>query len=67
MIEELFTVVVNHEEQYSLWPCGRPIPAGWKIVGKPCSREVCLDWIETNWTDMRPASLRAFMDRSGST
>ena len=63
MTEELFTVVVNHEEQYSLWPAGCPVPADWEIVSEPHSREACLDWIDTNWTDMRPASLRAAMDR----
>ena len=67
MVEELFTVVVNQEEQHSLWPAGCPVPAGWEIVGDPRSREACLDWIDTNWTDMRPASLRSAMERQVSS
>ena len=50
-----YTVVINHEEQYSIWPEGdRELPAGWTAVGKSGSREECLDHIEEVWTDMRP-------------
>ncbi len=56
-----FLVVVNHEEQYSIWPEGRDIPDGWKSLGKPRSKQACLDEIETLWTDMRPLSLRRKM------
>jgi MbtH protein len=57
-----FRVLVNEEGQYSLWPAFREVPAGWTSVmqGK---RQECLAWIETNWTDMRPRSLVAAMDK----
>ncbi|MBR0906137.1 MbtH family protein [Bradyrhizobium liaoningense] len=57
-----FTVVVNHEEQYSIWPTFKEIPGDWKAVGKTGSKKECLDHIEQVWTDMRPLSLRKFMD-----
>ena len=53
-----FTVVVNEEEQYSVWPVQRPLPSGWRSEGTSGSREECLDQIERIWTDMRPASVR---------
>ncbi|MEP6546415.1 MAG: MbtH family NRPS accessory protein [Gammaproteobacteria bacterium] len=52
-----FAVLVNDEGQYSIWPTFRTIPSGWTDVGQRGERQVCLDWIETNWTDMRPLSL----------
>lgn len=58
----IFRVVVNHEEQYSIWPEYKNIPAGWREVGKSGTKKECLDHIETVWTDMRPLSLRQFMD-----
>jgi MbtH protein len=61
-----FLVLVNAEEQYSLWPAFKEIPAGWSATGPRGSRQVCLDWIEKNWTDMRPKSLREAMDRAQS-
>ncbi|HEV7679293.1 MAG TPA: GNAT family N-acetyltransferase [Candidatus Dormibacteraeota bacterium] len=51
-------VVVNHEEQYSIWPSGRDVPDGWRAVGFEGSEEECLAHIEVIWTDMRPRSLR---------
>jgi MbtH protein len=51
-------VLQNIEEQYSLWPAGRDVPAGWSIVHRAASREDALDYVESHWTDMRPASLR---------
>ena len=57
-----FVVVINHEEQYSIWPEGREIPLGWKEVGKSGSKQECLDYIEEVWTDMRPLSLRKKME-----
>lgn len=57
-----FHVVINDELQYSIWPAYRPVPAGWKTVGVTAPRAECLAYIETHWTDMRPASLRAQMD-----
>lgn len=58
---ERHLVVVNEEEQYSIWPEGRTLPAGWRAVQEPASREKCLEYIETHWTDMRPLSLRRAM------
>ena len=57
-----YQVVVNHEDQYSIWPAGREIPAGWQAVGEPDTRAECLDYIESTWTDMRPLSLRRVME-----
>ncbi|MDT0482742.1 MULTISPECIES: MbtH family protein [Streptomyces] len=54
-------VVVNEEEQYSIWPEGRTLPAGWRAVQGPAPKEQCLEYIETHWTDMRPLSLRRAM------
>ncbi|MGI5270292.1 MbtH family protein [Nonomuraea sp. CA-218870] len=51
-------VVVNHEEQYSIWPAGRELPPGWRAGGFAGTREECLAHIETVWTDMRPLSAR---------
>jgi MbtH protein len=53
-----YEVLVNHEEQYSLWLAGKAVPNGWKRVGPRGSRSVCLDYINEVWTDMRPLSLR---------
>ncbi|MGP3966627.1 MbtH family protein [Streptomyces sp. 6N223] len=52
-----FTVLVNDEGQHSLWPDFAPVPAGWRAVHGPADRQSCLDYVETNWTDMRPKSL----------
>jgi MbtH protein len=60
--ESIHTVVVNHEEQYSIWPVGKQIPGGWKEVGKTAKKSECLSYIEEVWTDMRPLSLRKKMD-----
>lgn len=59
----LYTVVVNHEEQYSIWPEQKEIPAGWQSAGKSGSRPECLEYINEVWTDMRPLSLREKMDK----
>lgn len=56
-----YLVVVNGEEQYSIWPDGRDLPNGWLPVGAPRSRTECLDHIERVWTDMRPKSVRDAM------
>lgn len=53
-----YIVVINDEEQYSIWPDFKAIPAGWKAVGKQGNKEECLQYIEEHWTDMRPLSLR---------
>lgn len=57
-----FTVVVNDEEQYSIWPAARAVPAGWREAGPTGERQECLDFIEQTWTDMRPRSLRERME-----
>jgi MbtH protein len=59
--DELYVIVRNDEEQYSIWRSGQPVPAGWEPVGEPGPREDCLARIGELWTDMRPASLRAAM------
>ena len=56
--DELYCVVINHEEQYSIWPAGRDMPLGWKAVTEAQVKEDCLKHIEEVWTDMRPLSLR---------
>ena len=56
--ERGFQAVVNDEEQYSIWPADRPLPDGWRAVGKSGTRQECLTFIREVWTDMRPASLR---------
>jgi MbtH protein len=53
-----YDVVVNHEEQYSIWPQGREIPPGWRAEGFSGSKSDCLERIAVVWTDMRPASIR---------
>jgi MbtH protein len=57
----LYQVVVNDEEQYSLWPADREPPLGWRQVGKSGTKQACLDYIQAVWTDMRPLSLRQRM------
>lgn len=54
----MFTVVVNHEEQYSVWPVDKPVPAGWRAAGFTGTRDECLAHVDEVWTDMRPLSLR---------
>lgn len=56
-----YSVIVNHEEQYSIWLANREIPLGWKQVGKFGSKSECLAYIKEVWTDMRPLSLRKQM------
>jgi MbtH protein len=58
----VYRVVVNHEEQYSIWPVGRDLPAGWREAGKTGSKAECLEHINQVWTDMRPLSLRRKME-----
>ncbi|XXF81086.1 MbtH family NRPS accessory protein [Myxococcaceae bacterium GXIMD 01537] len=61
----IYQVVVNHEEQYSIWPETMDIPLGWKTVGKKGPKAECLRYIDEVWTDMRPLSLRKAMEPSG--
>ena len=58
----IYKVVVNHEEQYSIWSDGREVPLGWRDVGKSGTKEECLAYIKEVWTDMRPLSLRQKME-----
>jgi MbtH protein len=58
----VYMVVVNHEEQYSIWPDYREIPKGWRNAGKSGTKDECLTYINEVWTDMRPLSLRNRMD-----
>lgn len=59
-----FLVLVNDEGQHSLWPEFVAVPDGWRTVHGPCGRAEALDYINTNWTDLRPKSLRAAMGES---
>jgi MbtH protein len=59
----VYKVVVNHEEQYSIWPAERESPNGWNEVGKVGTKAECLAHIKTVWTDMRPLSLRRRMEQ----
>jgi MbtH protein len=54
-------VVINDEEQYSIWPEFKQIPHGWRAAGKSGTRAECLAYIRDVWTDMRPASLRRIL------
>ena len=53
-----FLVLVNEEEQHSLWPVFAEVPAGWRVVFGEAARGACLDYVEQNWADIRPRSLR---------
>jgi MbtH protein len=57
-----YKAVVNHEEQYSIWPADRDLPLGWNYAGKMGTKLECLDFIKEAWTDMRPLSLRKQME-----
>lgn len=59
--EDNYVVVINDEEQYSIWRDGSNIPAGWRAIGKARPKSECLQYIEEVWTDMRPLSLRKRM------
>ena len=61
--EQRFNVVINHEEQYSVWPEGWDIPPGWTATGVAGVKAECLVYIEKAWTDMRPRSLALRVDR----
>ncbi|WP_442738385.1 MbtH family protein [Streptomyces pseudogriseolus] len=59
-----YYVLVNEEGQHSLWPTFADVPAGWTIVHGEASRKDCLEYVESHWTDMRPKSLVAAMEKS---
>ncbi|PZT73554.1 MULTISPECIES: MbtH family protein [unclassified Streptomyces] len=60
--EGRFLVLVNDEGQHSLWPSFADVPAGWSVALDENSREACLEYVESHWTDLRPRSLAASMD-----
>jgi MbtH protein len=62
----IYDVVMNHEEQYSIWAKGKQIPNGWRAVGKEGLKAECLEYIDKVWVDMRPLSLRKRMDGTAS-
>lgn len=57
----IYKVVVNHEEQYSIWLADKDIPLGWRDTGKQGKKQDCLAYVKEVWTDMRPLSLRKHM------
>lgn len=59
----IYRVVMNHEEQYSIWPADRELPLGWFDQGKTGTKAECLAYIQEVWTDMRPLSLRKKMEQ----
>jgi len=63
----IYKVVVNHEEQYSIWPADRENPLGWNDAGKSGLKADCLSYIKEVWTDMRPLSLRKKMEEAGKS
>lgn len=58
-----YTVVINGEEQYSIWPAEKPLPLGWRPAGKIGRKTDCLEFVAHVWTDMRPKSLRDKMEQ----
>lgn len=62
----IYKVVVNHEEQFSIWPLERENPLGWRDEGKSGTKAECLAHIKEVWTDMRPLSLRKKMQQSAT-
>lgn len=57
-----YYVVINDEEQHSIWLTSREMPRGWRPIHGPAAKEACLAYIAEHWTDMRPKSLREAMD-----
>lgn len=58
---DVFQVLINDEGQYSIWPADKAVPAGWRSTGPRGAKAECLEFIERNWTDMRPLSLQRAM------
>jgi MbtH protein len=65
--DDQWVVVINHEEQYSVYPADLPSPPGWHAIGFAGTRDACLDHIEVIWTDMRPLSVRRAIAGAAST
>lgn len=57
-----FSVLVNDENQHSLWPAFADVPAGWTVVHGPADRASCVDYVNANWTDLRPRSFAEHVD-----
>jgi len=64
--ERLFTVVMNGEEQYSVWPAESQPPLGWNVIKPAATRKECLEYIATTWTDITPRSVRENQSRGSS-
>ena len=64
--KEMYYVVKNIEEQYSIWPSYKKIPNGWEVIDEPRIKSECLAYIDQNWTDMRPLSLKQKMQEKSS-
>lgn len=62
----IYKVVLNHEEQYSIWPANRENAPGWNDAGMSGTKAECLAYIKEVWTDMRPLSLRKQMEQQAS-
>lgn len=65
--QTIYKVVMNHEEQYSIWPAHKENPLGWNDAGPSGTKDECLKYIEEVWTDMRPLSLRKAMEQADQT
>jgi MbtH protein len=63
---DVFVVLINAEGQHSLWPAGKGAPDGWDLVHAAASKADCLAYVEANWTDMRPISLRKAMEAAAA-
>jgi MbtH protein len=61
-----YLVLINDEGQHSLWPVFADVPDGWEVIFGEAGRQECLDFIETNWTDMRPNSLIEAMEEDAA-
>jgi len=64
--QTIYKVVVNHEEQFSIWPAHKANPLGWRDAGKSGVKQDCLEYVKTVWTDMRPLSLRKRMEANAA-
>jgi len=60
---KIWKVVINLEDQYSIWPASKTLPVGWRDGGKEGEKEECLNYIKEVWVDMRPRSLRELIDQ----
>jgi MbtH protein len=60
--DAMYLVLINDEGQHSLWPVFADVPDGWEVIFREAGRQECLDFIEKNWTDMRPKSLIKAME-----